>query len=172
MSRRAGLSLRISGCWDVGRQRELRKPKVPSVAPTELSRLVALLYAPKLMSQVLRLHGSGRLVVSPSSLPLLSWAGCQHREECCTGRGANEPSFPGCENAQLVSALSSEDQGTVNILNNLFNIPDADLINAAFGNQGFDANDTASGIPSIGTGSDNGPESCRAKCAAQTNGTS
>ncbi|KAF2155941.1 RmlC-like cupin [Myriangium duriaei CBS 260.36] len=76
----------------------------------------------------------------------------------------------GCNNAQLVSALNSEDPGTSNLINGLFNIPNADLVNAAMGYQNIDTNATASGIPAVGTGSIYGIASCLKKCNAQNKG--
>ena len=56
----------------------------------------------------------------------------------------------GCDNAQLVSALNSEDSGTHNVIAGLFNIPDVDLVNAAFGYFNIDTNATAAGTPPVG----------------------
>ncbi|TKA54559.1 hypothetical protein B0A49_12773, partial [Cryomyces minteri] len=58
----------------------------------------------------------------------------------------------GCENAQLVSALNSEDAGTHNIGNGLFGLP-SELVNAAMGYDNIDTNNTSGAIPSVGTGS-------------------
>ncbi|KAK5003420.1 hypothetical protein LTR16_006868, partial [Cryomyces antarcticus] len=57
-----------------------------------------------------------------------------------------------CENAQLVSALNSEDAGTHNIGNALFGLP-SELVNAAMGYNNIDTNSTSGAIPSVGTGS-------------------
>lgn len=74
--------------------------------------------------------------------------------------------FPlGCDNAQLVSALNNEDQGTTNIGNNLFLLP-ADLVNAAFGYSNVDNNATQAAMPGVGTGSTWGTKECLARCAA------
>lgn len=71
----------------------------------------------------------------------------------------------GCTNAQLVSALSSEDAGTHNIANGLFGLP-LDLVNVALG--GTDnVNVTAHSIPGVGTGSISGTAACLARCKAQ-----
>ncbi|KAA6413044.1 MAG: spherulin-1A [Lasallia pustulata] len=71
----------------------------------------------------------------------------------------------GCTNAQLVSALSSEDPGTHNIANGLFGLP-LDLVNVALG--GTDnVNETAQSIPGVGTGSISGTAACLARCKAQ-----
>ncbi|GAB7347631.1 hypothetical protein MBLNU459_g4501t1 [Dothideomycetes sp. NU459] len=71
----------------------------------------------------------------------------------------------GCTNAQLVSALNNEDQGTTNVGNNLFQLP-ADLVNAAFGYSDIDNNGTQAAMPAIGTGSFPGTKACLARCAA------
>ncbi|KAK4926932.1 hypothetical protein LTR66_000885 [Elasticomyces elasticus] len=74
----------------------------------------------------------------------------------------------GCENAQLVSALNSEDAGTMNFGNGIFadGFP-ADLVNAALGYQDLANNHTAAGIPAVGTGSVYGTKECLARCAAR-----
>ena len=70
----------------------------------------------------------------------------------------------GCENAQLVSALSDEDSGTSNILNGLFQLPE-EFVYAAFGSpEGLDVNETASGIPAIGKNGIKGSVECRRRC--------
>lgn len=71
----------------------------------------------------------------------------------------------GCTNAQLVSALSSEDAGTHNIANGLFGLP-LDLVNVALGGTD-DVNVTAHSIPGVGTGSISGTAACLARCKAQ-----
>jgi len=71
----------------------------------------------------------------------------------------------GCENAQLVSALSSEDAGTNNLANSFFSLP-SDIIGTVLGS-GVNLNATANSIPVIGTGSNAGPEACLAACHAQ-----
>ncbi|KAH7323450.1 RmlC-like cupin domain-containing protein [Rhexocercosporidium sp. MPI-PUGE-AT-0058] len=67
----------------------------------------------------------------------------------------------GCTNATLVSALNSEDQGTLNLLNSLYMFPD-DLVKASYGGGDFGA--AASGIPPVGTGSIVGSAECLAAC--------
>jgi len=69
----------------------------------------------------------------------------------------------GCEDAQLVSALSSEDAGTQNIGNVFTNGFPADLVNAAFGSS-LAGNDTAAKMTPIGTGSNAGTAECLARC--------
>lgn len=70
--------------------------------------------------------------------------------------------MPGCGNATLISALNSDDTGTTNILNALFQMPDY-MVAAAFGTKNnetiLDAN-----VPAIGTGAALGSAECRAKC--------
>ncbi|KAH9211731.1 spherulin-1A [Leptodontidium sp. 2 PMI_412] len=67
----------------------------------------------------------------------------------------------GCTNATLISALNSEDQGTLNLLNSLYMFPD-DLVKASYG--GEDSGPAASGIPPVGTGSIVGSAECLAAC--------
>lgn len=74
------------------------------------------------------------------------------------------PSFAGCENAQLVSALASEDPGTHNVVNGLFGLP-FDLVKVALG-KSVDVNKTAAAIPGVGTGSITGTAECLAACKA------
>ncbi|KAL2063184.1 hypothetical protein VTL71DRAFT_6256 [Oculimacula yallundae] len=69
----------------------------------------------------------------------------------------------GCTNATLVSALNSEDQGTLNMLNNLFLLPE-DLVKASYGGGVGNIASMASGIPGVGTGSILGSEECLAAC--------
>ncbi|KAI9835491.1 MAG: hypothetical protein M1837_003775 [Sclerophora amabilis] len=71
----------------------------------------------------------------------------------------------GCENAQLVSALSTDDSGTQNIANALFGLP-SDLVGAVLGDD-VDVNATQKVIPPVGTGSNKGPEECLARCEAK-----
>jgi len=72
----------------------------------------------------------------------------------------------GCENAQLVSALNNEDQGTHNVANGLFSMP-PELLAAALGYSGVNINQTAGGIPGVGTGSVYGNKECLARCGAK-----
>jgi hypothetical protein len=69
----------------------------------------------------------------------------------------------GCDNAQLVSALNTEDTGTLNVANSLFSMPPA-LLNAALGYANVDLNATAAAIPAVGTGSIRGSKECLARC--------
>ncbi|KAF2703122.1 RmlC-like cupin [Pleomassaria siparia CBS 279.74] len=69
----------------------------------------------------------------------------------------------GCDNAQLVSALNSEDTGTINYINAMYQLP-PDLLRAAFGDEFLDADGSASRIPKVGTGSVMGSYECRKRC--------
>ncbi|KAF4301351.1 hypothetical protein GTA08_BOTSDO10702 [Botryosphaeria dothidea] len=71
----------------------------------------------------------------------------------------------GCENVQLVSALNSEDTGTVNIANALFNWLPPTLVAPAVGYGPADLNGTARTVPLVGTGSIFGRKDCLARCA-------
>ncbi|KAI9732860.1 MAG: hypothetical protein M1834_003799 [Cirrosporium novae-zelandiae] len=72
----------------------------------------------------------------------------------------------GCEDAQLVSALSAEDPGTLNVFNNVFKFPPG-FVAAAFGGP-----ITAPNMPDIGTGAVWGNQECLAKCGiSSSNGT-
>lgn len=82
----------------------------------------------------------------------------------CLCRLTNLP-LTGCTNAQLVSALNNEDQGTLNLGYGLQNLPE-DLVNAGMGYQNVSTSDTLANIWPIGTGSNYGPKECLAKCAA------
>lgn len=73
--------------------------------------------------------------------------------------------FPGCENAQLVSALNTDDTGTTNIANSLFSLP-SDIVGTILG-PNVNLNGTAGVIPAVGTGSSAGSAACLAKCQAQ-----
>ena len=64
-------------------------------------------------------------------------------------------------NAQLISALSSEDAGTHNIANALFQLPDS-IRNAAFGNPSGGV--PAFNVPTVGFGAIQGDPACLAKC--------
>lgn len=69
-----------------------------------------------------------------------------------------------CENnAQLVSALSSTDPGTHNVVNGLFSLP-SNIVAAAFGNPVGGLKVDAGAIPSVGTGSIVGDDECRKRC--------
>ncbi|KAF2739459.1 RmlC-like cupin [Polyplosphaeria fusca] len=70
----------------------------------------------------------------------------------------------GCDNAQLISALNSDDAGTTNIFNTAFdNIPH-EVLAAAFGDDEFDAGTVGKNIPKVGTGSVMGSAECRRRC--------
>jgi len=77
----------------------------------------------------------------------------------------------GCENAQLVSALNSDDAGTQNIGNVLTNGFPFGLVNAAFG-QNIAGAATAAKMDPVGTGSNWGLSECLQQCGIQPNGTS
>ncbi|TKX24222.1 cupin-like protein 1 [Elsinoe australis] len=72
----------------------------------------------------------------------------------------------GCDNAQLVSALSSEDTGTMNLVNGLYQFgdEDADLVNAAFGYQNVVGKVSEGKVPAVGSGSVFGKKQCLEKC--------
>ena len=72
-------------------------------------------------------------------------------------------SIKGCDNAQLVSALDSDDAGTMNMGQVFTNGFPFELVNAAFG-QELASEDVKSKIPPVGTGSNWGPESCLERC--------
>lgn len=71
----------------------------------------------------------------------------------------------GCTNATLVSTLSSEDPGTLNLANNMWALP-PDMIQAAFGgNHHFaDTAEAGQNIPPIAAGSAMGSHECLAMC--------
>ncbi|KAM0719076.1 hypothetical protein Q7P37_004981 [Cladosporium fusiforme] len=69
----------------------------------------------------------------------------------------------GCENAQLVSALDSDDAGTVNIGEIFTNGFPFDMINAALG-QYLANEEVGRKVPPPGTGSNWGPQSCLDRC--------
>lgn len=72
----------------------------------------------------------------------------------------------GCDNATLISALNSEDTGTLNIVNGLFGLP-RDIIAAAFGGDEtlLDKYDKLlEAIPDIGTGANVGSAECLTRC--------
>lgn len=71
----------------------------------------------------------------------------------------------GCENAQLVSALSSDDAGTHNLANAFFSLP-ANFTQTILGSS-VNVQTVGSQIPAVGTGSNYGPDACRAACAAK-----
>lgn len=69
----------------------------------------------------------------------------------------------GCENAQLISALNSDDAGTTNLANAFFSLP-TNITDTIIGG-GLNAQDIYSRVPAIGTGSNFGPAECIAACA-------
>ena len=71
----------------------------------------------------------------------------------------------GCENAQLISALNSDDTGTTNLANAFFSLP-GNFTGPVIGNTvNYQAIDGT--IPAFGTGSNYGPEQCIAACKAK-----
>ncbi|KAF2845432.1 RmlC-like cupin [Plenodomus tracheiphilus IPT5] len=71
-----------------------------------------------------------------------------------------------CEPALLVSALNSDDSGTLNILPSLFSVPQ-DIISAGFGKAAMDTVDLGKGIPEVGTGAIIGSEECKKRCGTE-----
>ncbi|PNH37364.1 hypothetical protein VD0004_g9420 [Verticillium dahliae] len=71
----------------------------------------------------------------------------------------------GCENATLVSALSSEDAGTHNVANGLFGLP-SEILAAAFGDSPLATQFAAlaQNIPAVGTGASEGSSECMRRC--------
>ncbi|KAF4536324.1 uncharacterized protein LTHEOB_2085 [Lasiodiplodia theobromae] len=70
----------------------------------------------------------------------------------------------GCENTQLVSALNSEDTGTLNIANVLFQLLPHDIVMPAVGYGPADLNGTAGRVPPVGFGSIYGRRECLDRC--------
>ncbi|KAH8727802.1 RmlC-like cupin domain-containing protein [Phaeosphaeriaceae sp. PMI808] len=68
-----------------------------------------------------------------------------------------------CEPAILISALSSDDSGTLNILPALWSVPQ-DIIRAGFGDATLNTQDLGRDIPGIGTGDIIGSEECKKRC--------
>ena len=68
-----------------------------------------------------------------------------------------------CEPAVLVSALNSDDAGTLNILPALWTVP-SDIIQAGFGKPSLNTQDVGSDIPLVGTGAIIGSEECKKRC--------
>jgi hypothetical protein len=64
----------------------------------------------------------------------------------------------------LVSALDSEDTGTINYLNSLYQLPH-DMIRAAFGDADLNTEQLGKDIPPVGTGSVLGSEECLKRCS-------
>ncbi|KAK1528499.1 spherulin-1A, partial [Colletotrichum costaricense] len=71
----------------------------------------------------------------------------------------------GCGYATLISALDSDDTGTLSILNGLFKLPN-DMVQAAFGGISGSKSSEGSGnrVPGVGTGAALGSEECLARC--------
>jgi hypothetical protein len=68
-----------------------------------------------------------------------------------------------CEPAILISALNSEDPGTLNILPALWTMP-KDIIEAAFDASWMDTQDVGGKIPAVGTGAIIGSAECKKRC--------
>ncbi|KAK1623270.1 hypothetical protein BDP81DRAFT_399582 [Colletotrichum phormii] len=70
----------------------------------------------------------------------------------------------GCGNAMLISALDSDDTGTLSILNGLFKLTNY-MAQAAFGDASGSNGTEGSGshVPAVGTGAAPGSEECLAK---------
>ncbi|KAF1940711.1 RmlC-like cupin [Clathrospora elynae] len=73
-----------------------------------------------------------------------------------------------CEPALLISALNSDDSGTLNILPSLWSIPQ-DIIQAGFGDDSIDTAGLGKDIPQVGTGAIIGSDECMKRCAVHTN---
>ncbi|KAF2631765.1 RmlC-like cupin [Macroventuria anomochaeta] len=71
-----------------------------------------------------------------------------------------------CEPALLLSALNSDDSGTLNALNGLWTIPD-DMKRAAFGNENLDTAQLGKRIPDVGTGAVRGSPECLKRCGIE-----
>ncbi|TEA15651.1 Spherulin-1A [Colletotrichum sidae] len=74
----------------------------------------------------------------------------------------------GCGNATLISALNSEDAGTHNVANGLFDLP-ASVVAASFGDSSLSAKfaQLRKGIPAVGTGASAGSAEYLKPCAAK-----
>lgn len=68
-----------------------------------------------------------------------------------------------CEPALLISALNTEDTGTINILPSLWKVP-SDIIQAAFGSDGMNTQAAGGNIPAVGTGAIIGSAECKKRC--------
>jgi oxalate decarboxylase/phosphoglucose isomerase-like protein (cupin superfamily) len=71
----------------------------------------------------------------------------------------------GCENAQLISALNSDDAGTTNLANAFFSLP-TNFTSTILG-PSVNIQTAQTHIPAVGTGSNYGPEQCIAACRAK-----
>lgn len=71
----------------------------------------------------------------------------------------------GCGNATLVSTLSSDDPGTLQVANQMWMLP-PHMIQAAFGGNHHFSNtkDAGQNIPPVGTGATIGSQECLAMC--------
>ncbi|KAI3548062.1 spherulin-1A [Colletotrichum filicis] len=80
-------------------------------------------------------------------------------------RAVSTPRRTGCGYATLISALVSDDTGTLSILNGLFKLPN-DMVQAAFGGISGSKSSEGSGnrVPGVGTGAALGSEECLARC--------
>ncbi|KAF2687835.1 hypothetical protein K458DRAFT_360575 [Lentithecium fluviatile CBS 122367] len=76
----------------------------------------------------------------------------------------------GCDNAFLVSALNSDDTGTLNVLNGLWEMP-PDMIRAAFGDADLNIDEMRPHIPGVSYGAAVGSAECLAKCNMNPDGT-
>ncbi|KAJ4303445.1 hypothetical protein N0V90_002340 [Kalmusia sp. IMI 367209] len=74
----------------------------------------------------------------------------------------------GCDDAYLVSALNSEDTGTLNAATGIWSLRD-DMIRAAFGDPNFDVQGVGRNIPAVGTGSTYGSAECMSRCGMTRN---
>lgn len=72
-----------------------------------------------------------------------------------------------CTPSLLLSALNSDDSGTLNILPALWNVPQ-DIIDAAFGDASMNTADMGKGIPAVGTGAIIGSAECKKRCGIST----
>ena len=72
-----------------------------------------------------------------------------------------------CEPALLLSALNSDDSGTLNILPSLWTVPQ-DVISAGFGDASLNTESLGQMIPAVGTGAIIGSAECKKKCGIQT----
>lgn len=68
-----------------------------------------------------------------------------------------------CEPALLISALNSDDSGTLNILPNLWTVPQ-DIIQAGFGDPTINVEELGMHIPPVGTGAIIGSAECQKRC--------
>ncbi|EAT76688.2 hypothetical protein HBH56_244840 [Parastagonospora nodorum] len=69
----------------------------------------------------------------------------------------------GCEPVVLISALNSEDAGTLNVLPSLWTVQ-PDIIRAGFGAEGMNTQSTGQNIPPVGTGAIIGSAECKKRC--------